>query len=367
MGSNLRIVICGLSITSAWGNGHATTYRGLIRELAKRGHDVLFLERNVPWYASNRDMTEFPFCTVRLYSSLTELRDRFTEEIRHADVVMVGSYVPQGAQVGKWVLENASNLTAFYDIDTPVTLGRIRRNDIEYLTREQISQYGLYLSFTGGLTLRHLEHRYGARCARALYCSVDPDQYSPRTTKMEFDLGYLGTFSPDRQQALDELLLQPAWRWQQAAFVVAGAQYPLTIQWPQNVMRIEHVVPSRHSQFYGQQRFTLNLTRSDMRRAGYCPSVRLFEAAACGTPIISDYWDGLGMFFEIGSEIIVAQDANEVLHILKTTSEQERLEIARRARGRVLSEHTAAQRSAQLEQYLQEAATTHQRGKQLAG
>src|SRR5690554_4599651 len=181
MGSNLRIVICGLSITSAWGNGHATTYRGLIRELAKRGHDVLFLERDVPWYASNRDMTEFPFCTVRLYSSLTELRDRFTEEIRHADVVMVGSYVPQGAQVGKWVLENASNLTAFYDIDTPVTLGRIRRNDIEYLTREQISQYGLYLLFMGGLLLRHLVLRYGVRCSRALYCCVEPVQLSHRT------------------------------------------------------------------------------------------------------------------------------------------------------------------------------------------
>src|SRR3990170_1331251 len=131
----MRIVIIGLSITSSWGNGHATTYRGLVRELAARGHDVLFLERDVPWYAENRDLPHPPFGQTSLYSSLVELKDRWTRPIREADFVIVGSYVPQGVAVGEWVTSVATGPVAFYDIDTPVTLAKLDRGDTEYLSR----------------------------------------------------------------------------------------------------------------------------------------------------------------------------------------------------------------------------------------
>lgn len=350
--TSLRITIVGLSITSSWGNGHATTYRGLVRELARRGHDVLFLEHDKPWYASNRDLPRPPYGRTELYESVGDLKDRFADDVHDADVVIVGSYVPQGVEVGQWVTQSAGGLCAFYDIDTPVTLAKLARGDYEYLSPELIPRYDLYLSFTGGPTLRRLEREFGSPRARALYCSVDPELYYPERREAQWDLGYLGTYSPDRQPTLESLLLSPARQWAQGRFVVAGPQYPASVDWPQNVIRIEHLPPAEHRSFYASQRFTLNVTRADMIQAGYSPSVRLFEAAACGVPIISDRWDGLDTFFRAGEEIVVASDSEAVLSILKQTPESERRRIAQAARERVLAAHTAAHRAAELESYV---------------
>ncbi len=354
MGSPLRIVILGLSITSSWGNGHATTYRGLVREFGARGHQVLFLERDVPWYAANRDLCMHSSARIELYSSLRDLRDRFGGEVRNADFVMVGSYVPEGVAVGEWVTTTTRGITAFYDIDTPVTLAKLARGDREYLSPALIKRYALYLSFTGGPTLERLERQYGAPRARPLYCAVDPNLYYPECCEERWELGYLGTYSPDRQPALEALLIEPARRWAQGCFVVAGPQYPPTIAWPANVQRIEHLPPARHRAFYNAQRFTLNITRADMVRAGYSPSIRLFEAAACATPIISDYWEGLEIFFTPGKEILIARAPQEALHYLRELPEAERVALGWGARARVLSEHTAAHRAAELEAYIRD-------------
>ncbi len=351
MNRPLDVVILGLSITSSWGNGHATTYRGLVRELAARGHRILFLERDAPWYAENRDLPEPPYGRTVLYGSFEELQDRFTREVRNADFVMVGSYVPEGVAVGEWVTRTAGGATAFYDIDTPVTLAKLARGDYEYLTPELIPLYGAYFSFTGGPTLRRLERHYGSPMARPLYCSVDPALYRPEEIEPRWDLGYMGTYSDDRQPALDRLLLEPARRWSRGRFVVAGPQYPKEIRWPKNVKRTEHLEPKKHSRFYNQQRFTLNITRADMIAAGFSPSVRLFEAAACATPIISDTWAGLETFFAIGEEILTARSAGEVLQYLREIPERERRALGERARTRVLAEHTAAHRAEELEGY----------------
>ncbi|MDQ3928864.1 MAG: glycosyltransferase, partial [Chloroflexota bacterium] len=320
----LNIVILGLSITSAWGNGHATTYRGLVRELTARGHKVLFLERDVPWYASNRDLPSPPFGRTELYSSLAELKERFTTDVSDAGLVIVGSYVPEGVSVGEWVVQTARGATAFYDIDTPVTLAKLERGDMEYLSPELIPRYGLYLSFTGGPTLERIERQYGSPRARPLYCSVDPALYYPEAQEMRWDLGYMGTYSDDRQPPLDWLMLEPARRWSGGKFVVAGPQYPPDIEWPPNVQRIEHLPPVEHRAFYNAQRFTLNITRADMVAAGYSPSVRLFEAAACATPIISDWWEGLDTIFEPGEEVLVARSPGETLKYLRDMPEGER-------------------------------------------
>jgi spore maturation protein CgeB len=350
----LKLVILGLSITSSWGNGHATTYRGLVRELSARGHEVLFLERNLEWYAKNRDLPKPPYGRTALYRSLPELKRRFATAVRQADCVIVGSYVQDGAAIGRWVTQIAEGVTAFYDIDTPVTLARLEHGDIDYLSRSLVPRYQLYLSFTGGPTLKRLEQHFGSPMARPLYCSVDPALYHPQTTELKWDLGYMGTYSDDRQPALDRLMLEPAKRWGEGRFVVAGPQFPRCIQWPRNVKRIVHLSPARHRAFYNAQRLTLNITRTRMVEAGYSPSVRLFEAAACGTPIISDYWEGLEEFFRPDEEILITRSGKDTLRHLKTLSEADRRLLGERARARVLAEHTAGHRAAQLEGYVYE-------------
>jgi spore maturation protein CgeB len=352
----MRIVIIGLTITSSWGNGHATTYRGLVRGLAARGHDVLFLEHDKPWYASHRDLPRPLHGRTELYSSVADLTQRFAADVRDADVVIVGSYVPEGIAVGAWMTRVARGMTAFYDIDTPVTLAKLRRGECDYLSPSLIAKYRLYLSFTGGPVLRLLETEYRSPRALPLYCSVDPEVYRPvRTAGFEWDLGYLGTYSDDRQPALDRLMLEPARRMAGARMVVAGARYPNHIQWPENVQRIQHLPPAEHRAFYCRQRFTLNVTRADMVAAGYSPSVRLFEAAACGTPIISDWWEGLDTFFVPGEEILISRGPEETIEHLSRMSERDRAEMGRRARAKVLSAHTAAHRAAELEGYVVDA------------
>lgn len=347
----MRISILGLSITSSWGNGHATTYRGLVRGLVERGHDVLFLERDMPWYADNRDLPDPPHGRTELYRRLGELKERYASDVREADLVIVGSYVPDGVEVGRWVMETARGLVAFYDIDTPITLAKLENGDEEYLSTDLIPRYGLYLSFTGGLTLDRLERDYGSPCARPLYCSVDPELYFPEYTELRWDLGYLGTYSDDRQPVLDRLMLEPARQWPEGLFSVVGPQYPPTIDWPSNVHRLEHLPPAEHRAFYNSQRFTLNVTRSEMVKVGYSPSVRLFEAAACGMPIISDWWEGLETILLPEEEILVSRSPADTLRCLRETSESKRREIGRRARARILAEHTYAHRAAELESY----------------
>jgi spore maturation protein CgeB len=351
----LDIAILGLSITSSWGNGHATTYRGLVQALVARGHSVLFLERDVPWYAAARDLPTPSYCCTELYTSLDDLQDRFTSAIRRADVVMVGSYVPDGVAIGTWVTQTATGVTAFYDIDTPVTLAKLRSGEYDYLSPSLIPRYHLYLSFTGGPILTQLACVYGAAMARPLYCSVDPLLYTPEASDWTYDLGYMGTYSTDRQATLHYLLLEPARHWPQGGFAVVGPQYPASIRWPPNVARIDHLPPSAHRSFYNAQRFTLNITRTAMRQAGYAPSVRLFEAAACATPIISDAWPGLETFFEPGTEILISRSSGETLRYLHDISAEERQTLGARARARVLAEHTAAHRAATFEAYVLEA------------
>jgi spore maturation protein CgeB len=351
MSRRLRLVVFGLSLSSSWGNGHATTYRALLGAFAARGHDILFMERDQPWYARHRDLMDPGFCRIALYPDLDAL-SRYRREVAEADAVIVGSYVPDGVRVGEFVQKTARGTTAFYDIDTPVTLARLARGDLEYLSPALVRGYDIYLSFSAGPALDTLTEVYGAPAAHPLFCSVDPEVYRPVRAPHLYDLGYLGTFSEDRQAGLERLLLEPARRLPDHRFIVAGPLYPRTIDWPGNVCRVEHVPPSGHARFYGRCRFTLNLTRSDMVQLGWSPSVRLFEAAACGTPIISDVWAGLDTLFEPGREIALAHDTDDIVALLTSLSAGRRRRMARRARERVFAEHTAARRAMQLEELL---------------
>jgi len=357
---NLNIVVIGLSVTSSWGNGHATTYRALIEALAQRGHQITFLERDVAWYRNHRDLVKPSGWNVGLYESLSDIPHRFGQLIRGADLVIIGSFVPDGIAISEWVTSQAHGITAFYDIDTPVTLSRLE-GGLDYLSAAMIPRFDLYLSFSGGPVPQMIEESYGSPLARTLYCSADTALYAPQQAELKWSLGYLGTYSDDRQPILEQLLLVPANTIPSGQFVVAGAQYPEHIIWPGNVSRIEHLTPQQHPMFYSQQRFALNATRADMRALGFSPSVRLFEAAACGTPIISDQWPGIETIFKPSDEILLVSDPQDVVEILRDMPEERRRTIAENARKRVLAHHTSHHRAEQLETYYLEASVRRRR------
>ncbi|WP_349370749.1 glycosyltransferase [Salinarimonas sp.] len=350
----LDIVVLGLSLSSSWGNGHATTYRALLRGLARLGHRVTFLERDVPWYANSRDLPDPDFCALHLYADLDALAAH-APAIRDADAVIVGSYVPDGPAVIDRVVETARGVVAFYDIDTPVTLAQLARGETQSLEARQIPLFDVYLSFTGGPTLARLERDLGARAARALYCSVEADAYAPTGEAPVWDLGYLGTYSPDRQPTLERLLIEPARRLPKKRFVVAGPQYPDDIAWPPNVDRIPHLPPADHPSFYSRQLWTLNVTRADMIAAGFSPSVRLFEAGACGAAIVGDFWEGLDDLLPDGEAMIVAHATDDVVRLLTQTPDARREAIAADARARTLARHTGVARARELVAALEEA------------
>jgi spore maturation protein CgeB len=343
-----ELVFIGLSLSSSWGNGHATTYRALLRGLAAIGQKVLFLERDVSWYAENRDLPNPDFCELGFYASVVELAQKFGSRIAGASAVVVGSYVPDGIAVLDLVLQLATGPTAFYDIDTPITLAALEKGAEDYIAIRQIPRLDWYYSFTGGPTLDRLAGEYGARRPRALYCAVDETRWRPMAANQRWDLGYLGTYSLDRQPALDRLLLQPARCLPWMRFVVAGPQYPAWIDWPENVERLEHVAPADHAAFYAAQRFTLNVTRAAMIAAGWSPSVRLFEAAACEIPIISDRWAGLADLLPEREAILIADETNDVVSALTSTTDTDRRAMAQRARTIVLADHTGTARARQL-------------------
>ncbi|HEY0796254.1 MAG TPA: glycosyltransferase, partial [Acidisarcina sp.] len=339
----MKIVIYGLTITSAWGNGHATTYRSLVKALARRGHKVLFIEKDVEWYRANRDLAAPEYCEVRLYEDWEAEETSLVSEAADADAILIGSYFPDAIIATRALLALGCEAIMFYDIDTPVTVSQLRQlGRCEYLEAELVPHYAAYLSFTGGPILRELEDRFGSPNAVAFYCSVDPDLYRPQSIRPEYccDLSYLGTYAADRQPKLSRLLNQTASLSPELQFLVAGAQYPDSTAWQRNVKRLTHVPPSDHAAFYSSSRFTLNLTRNDMVAAGYSPSVRLFEASACGAAVLSDAWEGLDQFLTPGEEILLPAGPEHVAQILTQFPEEERLRMGQRARERILAEHT---------------------------
>lgn len=350
----MNIVIFGLSITSSWGNGHATTYRALAKALHKRKHRIVFFEKNQNWYEFNRDLPNPEFCEVRLYEDWLSVLPVVRNELENCDVAMVGSYFPDGIPAIQEVLESDAPLKAFYDIDTPVTVAKLRTGGTDYLQANQVAGFDLYFSFTGGPMLAELQSAFGARQAVPLYCSFDPDKYYPRGVFRRYrcDLSYMGTYASDRQEKLETLFSGPARQLQNTKFLMAGPQYPADLQWPQNVRRITHLSPRWHAHFYSSSRLTLNLTRKEMVAAGYSPSVRLFEAAACGAPIVSDRWPGLDTFFQIGEEILVAEDGVEIVSLLKNTDDGELRRLGSRGRERVLAEHGSSRRAEEFENYV---------------
>ncbi len=349
----MKLVVFGLTISSSWGNGHATILRGLFRALIDRGHRIVFFERDVPYYAAHRDLWDLPGGQLHLYSDWTEALALARLELSDADAAMVTSYCPDGISASALVCDSNA-LHLFYDLDTPVTLSHLRKGETPgYLPARGLRDFDLVLSFTGGGALDALRFELGARKVAPLYGSVDPDKHHPTAPNEQYrnDFSYLGTYAADRQAALEQLFLAPARRLPAKRFLIAGAQYPQDFPWSDNIFFVRHLAPDGHATFFSSSRLTLNVTRATMAEMGWCPSGRLFEAAACGTPLVSDWWQGLDEFFAPNEEVVVAFESDDAVAALEL-SDAELAKISGAARERTLAEHTARARAAELEELL---------------
>ena len=349
MAAPMRLAIFGLTISSSWGNGHATLWRGLCNALARAGHSVTFFEKDVPYYGRHRDLTQPAGYKLELYADWAEVEELARNALRDCDCGIVTSYCPDARAASNLVLESSA-ITVFYDLDTPVTLSELDHGGtVDYIPEYGLAPFDLVLSYTGGRALTELSNRLGARKVAPLYGSVDPCIHHRVEPDPHFisDLSYLGTYAADRQARLEELFVEPARHLPEKKFCVGGAQYPVDFPWTANIHFVRHISPPEHAGFYSSSRLTLNVTRATMAEMGYCPSGRLFEAAACGTPVVSDWWEGLEDFFRPGEEILIARHSQDIAAALAMDQgELERLGHA--SQQRALSEHTATHRAKEM-------------------
>jgi spore maturation protein CgeB len=353
----MKLVIFGLTVSSSWGNGHATLWRGLCNALSAQGHSIVFFERDVPYYANHRDLTAPEAFSLKLYQNWAEILGEAKRAVCEADAAIVTSYCSDAIAASELVLGSAT-IKVFYDLDTAVTLEKLQRKEnVSYIPSYGLSGFDLVLSYVGGRALDDLQRLLGAKRVAPLYGSVDPGLHKPvpRSSQYDSDLSYLGTYASERQQTLERLFIEPAHQLPKKKFLLGGAQYPEDFPWSDNVWFVRHVPPAQHPAFYSSCSATLNVTRPAMADYGYCPSGRLFEAAACETAIVSDSWEGLEEFFEPGRELLVARTSGDVVDALSRSPEQLR-QVGRAARDRVLGAHTARHRSQEILHYLEAAA-----------
>ena len=344
----VHIAVFGLTVSSSWGNGHAKQWRALGRALAKHNVRLVFFERHQPHFADARDGVSFPGIDLVVYDDWSVVERTARAAVLGADAAIVTSLCPDGPEAADLV-RGRSRFAIFYDLDTPVTLGSPDGEPAAYLPRDGMIGFDLVLSSTGGPALDALARRFGADPVWPLYGCVDPEAFTaePTARRPEVALSYLGTYAQDRQWLLSSLFVEAARRMPERSFLIGGAQYPSDFPWTRNTMFVRHVEPAQHRRFYGAAPLTLNVTRASMARMGYCPSGRLFEAAACETAVISDVWEGIETFFAPGEEILLAQSVDDIIGAIElgpTTLAR----IGARARERVLAEHSADHRASEL-------------------
>lgn len=364
----MRIVIFGLTISSSWGNGHATLWRGLCKALHRLGHSIVFFERNRPYYAAARDWDSSAGTKLILYEDWASICGIAARDVRNADAAIVTSYCSDALGACDIIADIPHILSVFYDLDTPVTLCDLQAGKtLSYLGDRGLRDYDLVLSFTGGKALDDLQTMLGARRVAALYGHVDPDVHRPvpPVERYRADLSYLGTYAADRQRMLELLFVAAARERPTLRFVMGGAQYPDSFPWNANVYFVRHLPPEEHAAFFSSSRLTLNVTRRAMVHLGWCPSGRLFEAAACRTAILSDDWPGLHAFYTPGEQILLARTTEEALGALDS-SDADIERIALRAYERTLAEHTSQHRARTLLAMLEDAFTCRERASSAA-
>jgi len=357
MKHGMKIAFFGSSLVSAYWNGAATYYRGVIRALHERGHRVTFYEPDAYGRQAHRDMPDPPWADVVVYPGEGDDNAlRMVERARGADLVVKAS----GVGVFDALLESAvldlrrpGTLVAFWDVDAPATLERMR-GDTRDPFRACVPRYDLVLTYGGGDPVIHEYERFGARLCVPIYNALDPSTHRPvqPDPRFEADLSFLGNRLPDREARVEEFFLRAAAALPEGRFVLGGSGWEDKAM-PSSVRYIGHVYTADHNAFNCTPRAVLNVSRVSMARYGYSPATRVFAAAGAGACLITDAWEGIELFLAPGAEVLVARDGHEVAEHVRSLDADTATRIGRAAYERVVGEHTYAHRAAELEVLLQ--------------
>ena len=359
----MRISFFGSSILSAYWNGAATYYRGLIRALHARGHRVTFFEPDAYGRQERRDLDPPAWVDAVVYR--VEEVDRALDLARDADVIVKASGV---GILDEWlegaVLEQRrpGTLAVFWDVDAPATLERIEKNKADPF-RARIPRYDAVLTYGGGQPVVEAYGRLGARRCVPVYNGLDPETHHPAACDPRFDglLGFLGNRLPDRESRVDAFFLEAARRMPMEDFVLGGAGWESRAL-PTNVRALGHVYTRDHNAFNCTPRAVLNITRDSMARTGFSPPTRVFEAAGAAACLFTDAWDGVAEFFEPEKEILVVRDGAELAERLRRLDPLRAVRIGMAARRRAVSEHSYARRAALVEDVLEGRGTLRSTG-----
>jgi spore maturation protein CgeB len=352
---SLRISFFGSSLVSAYWNGAATYYRGIIRALAERGHRVTFYEPDAFERQSHRDIPDPEWARVVVYPATTAGVSRALEQAQGADLVVKASGVgvfDEFLEAAVLDLRKPGGLAVFWDVDAPATLDRLERHQDDPF-HALVPRYDLVLTYGGGNPVVAAYERVGARLCVPVYNALDPTTHYPVDSDPRFvgDLGFLGNRLPDREARVEEFFLKAAARCPERTFLLGGNGWgdkPL----PSNVKYLGHVYTRDHNAFNGSTLAVLNISRESMARYGFSPATRVFEAAGAAACLITDAWEGIETFLEPESEVLVARDGDEVAARLLELTPERAGAIGEAARRRILSEHTYAHRAAQVEAVL---------------
>ena len=353
----MRIFVFGSSITSAYWNGAATYYRGIYRNLADLGHEITFAEPDIYDRQQNRDISEIEYANVIVYQTPKDI-DELIEIAGTADLVIKHSGVgANDDELERRVLEcqRKGRLVAFWDVDAPATLERVE-DHADDLFRPLIPRYDFIFTYGGGPEVVRHYLQLGARNCHPIYNGLDPDSHFPvlPNPELECDLVFVGNRLPDREKRVERFFLHAAELAPELRFILGGEGWsgkPM----PPNVRWIGHVGTALHNQINCSARIVLNINRESMADVGFSPPTRVFEAAGAASCLITDHWTGVETFFKPVREILIARNAEDVVHHLRTVSSHEAKRIGSAMRVRALREHTYAQRAAEVDAILSRA------------
>jgi spore maturation protein CgeB len=353
----MKFAFFGSSLVSAYWNGAATYYRGIIKAMHERGHTITFYEPDAYDRQKNRDIADPDYATIKVYQPQIEELYKVLEDALDADVIIKTS----GVGVFDELLEKEvlklklkDKLVIFWDVDAPATLDRIKQNASDYF-KALIPQYDLILTYGGGDPVVNTYRSFGAKKCIPVYNALDPSTHHPVNKQERFtaDLAFLGNRLPDREKRVEEFFLNVAQHMPEQQFILGGNGWhdkPMS----SNIRYIGHVFTRDHNALNCSPKAVLNISRDSMASYGFSPATRVFEAAGAGACIITDYWLGIDFFFEPGKEILVAGSGEEVKQILSSLTEEKAKQIGEAALKKVLQKHTYRHRAVELDKILEE-------------
>ena len=352
----MRVSFYGSSLVSCYWNGAATYYRGLLRALAERGHEITFFEPDAFGRQEHRDISDPDWCRIVVWPATGEGMARALQEGHGADLIVKASGVgvfDTELEAAVLTLRRRDNLVAFWDVDAPATLDRLEGDSADPFAA-LILLYDIVFTYGGGEPVVRAYRRLGARGCEPVYNALDPATHFPVEPDPRFaaELGFLGNRLPDREARVVEFFFGAAQALPQARFLLGGAGWDQVLL-PSNVRYVGHVGTADHNAFNASVRAVLNINRASMAAYGFSPPTRVFEAAGAGACLITDDWEGIEQFLEPGDEILVAKDGREVASLLVGLGSERAREIGSAAKARVLADHTYAQRAIQVEGVLE--------------